>query len=311
MLLIGWIAVFAVSMFVLLKSSDFFVDSSVVIGGRIGIPQHIIGLTLVALGTSLPELAASIFAVLGDASEVVAGNVIGSNNANIFLVLGLTAVVARRIDINWGEIKGFIPWLVGSALFLAFCIYFGDGTFGWIKGLISVALLVGFIIYSFMVEGGDEEEEEDENAGSTGKQIAIFVLSGVAIYFSAKYLVDSIKAISDILQIGESIIAQTALALGTSLPELAVCLSAIKKGKQAIAVGNVVGSNIFNIFCIMGFPALIGPLAIPSDIAGYGLPMMLLATALFVFFSWDRKITFMEGCILVAFYFIFVVGFLF
>jgi len=303
-----WILVFAVSLFFLLKSSDYFVDSSLILGKQLGIPQHVIGITLVALGTSLPELAASLASVWEGADSIVIGNVVGSNNTNIFMVLGITAVIAGVIDIKMQQIKRFIPMLLGSAIWLAVASM--DGVFGTFDAIVALILMIVFLGQCFL--GGspddDDEEENDDTVVDSNKwrQIGIFAGSIIVIYFSADYLIKSVIHMSQTLLIREDIIAASAIALGTSLPELFVSLNAIKKGKQGIAVGNVVGSNIFNSLGVMGIPALIHNINVGEKTLYFALPLMLVATALFLFFIIDKKITRLEGIILVVFYIIFI-----
>jgi len=306
-----WILVFAVSLFFLLKSSDYFVDSSLILGKQLGIPTHVIGITLVALGTSLPELAASLASVLKgthEASSIVIGNVVGSNNTNIFMVLGITAVIAGIIDINMSQIKRFIPILLGSAIWLAIASM--DGIFGTVDAVVALLLMVVFLVQCFFGGSPDDDDEEDDDDfvvdSNRWRQIGIFAGSILVIYFSADYLIRSVIELSSMLSIREDIIAASAIALGTSLPELFVSLNAIKKGKQGIAVGNVVGSNIFNSLGVMGIPALITHIHVSDKTLYFALPLMLVATALFLFFIYDKKITRLEGLILVIFYLVFI-----
>jgi len=306
--MIFWSIVFVVCLVLLIKCSDFFVDSSLIIGKSLGIPQHIIGITLVALGTSMPELASSVVSVLTDKSELVMATVVGSNTSNIFLVLGLTAVFVSKIDIKISEIKGVLPFLVLSAIWIIIGCF--DGSFGRIDASIALILMVvflGYCVRSGMID--DIEGEVDEDI-SISKHWLIFFASIVGISLSATYLIKSLEEISIILKIGGDIIALSALALGTSLPELAVTVNAARKGKQSVAVGNIVGSNIFNSLMIVGVPALMQPLAITETITHFSIPVMVVATMLFLFFIIDSKITFKEGIILVSGYLIFI-GWLF
>jgi len=307
-----WVIVFIISLFFLLRSSEFFVDSSVAIGTHFKIPPHIIGITLVALGTSLPELASSFISVLSNSAEFVAGNVIGSNNANILFVIGVTALIAKRIDIDYRKVKGSIPFLVGSALFLVLTCY--DGTFGRIDAIIGICALIAFLLYCFKsginfdedLEEQIEEQEENVQTGKIGKQYAIFLVSLVLIYFSAKYLIESVKHLSEIFHIGKEIIGLTVVALGTSLPELIVSLMAVKKNQQDIAISNVIGSNIFNILSVMSIPALVAPLPIEQKVLHFSLPVMIVATLIYLYFVSIRKVERWHGIILTILYVFFI-----
>lgn len=306
--MIFWSIVFVVCLVLLIKCSDFFVDSSLVIGKSLGIPQHIIGITLVALGTSMPELASSVVSVLKGSSEVVMGTVVGSNTSNIFLVLGITAIVAGKIDIKLSEIRGVLPFLVLSTIWIIIGSF--DGVFGRLDGIIALILMIAFIGYCVRSGMTDDLEGEVEEGVSIIRQWVIFVASIVGISLSANYLIQSLQEISSSLQIGEDVIALSALALGTSLPELAVTINAAKKGRQSVAVGNIVGSNIFNSLMIVGIPALMEPLTITENITHFSIPAMVIATMLFLFFIIDSKITFKEGVILAIGYLVFI-GWLF
>lgn len=303
-----WSLIFIISLVFLIKCSDYFVDSSLVIGKALGIPQHIIGITLVALGTSVPELASSVFSVIRGSSSMVMSTVVGSNTSNIFLVLGITAVVARKIDINLDEIKGVLPFLILSTVVLIVGCF--DGVFGRFDALLALALLIGFIAYCVHSGLTDELEGNAEEGVSLTKQWLIFAGSIAGIGFSANFLIQSLQEISFTMGIGEDIIATSALALGTSLPELAVTVTAVKKGRQSVAVGNIVGSNIFNSLMITGIPALMQPLIITESIIHLSLPAMVVATLFFLLFIIDSKINLLEGLILVTSYLIFI-GWLF
>jgi|TARA_Y100000310_G_C20686317_1_gene819250 cation:H+ antiporter len=311
-----WIGIFAVSLFVLIKASDYFTDSAEKIGLFLGMPIFIVGVTIVAIGTSLPELVSSIFAVLNESSEIVVGNVVGSNVANIFLVLGIAAVISKKLKIAYELIHVDLPILVGSAFLFTAMIW--DGTFSLPEALLSIS---GIVIYFFYTISSEKEhkdieikKEMKEELGKKKrldiKTIAILVVSAVFIFIGAKYTIESVIRLSGILGLGKEIIAVSAVALGTSLPELAVSIVAVRKGKHEIAVGNILGSNIFNTFAVMGVPALFGALIIPPGILSFGLPMMLVATLLFFFITLGKEITRWEGWLLLLFY-IFFIGKLF
>ncbi len=311
--LVLWIGIFLVALAVLIKASDYFTDSAEKIGIYFGLPAFIIGVTIVAIGTSLPELVSSIFAVLQNSSEIVIGNVIGSNIANIFLVLGVAAIIAKKLEVTYELIHVDLPMLIGSAFILAITIW--DGQFTTFEAIIC---LIGLIIYLwYTVKIGKEHEHEatekavkkkkrEEKKIYPWKATIIFLVSMFFIYIGAKYTIESVIELSNILNIGKEIIAITAVALGTSLPELLVSIQAAKKGQAEMAVGNILGSSIFNAYAVMGIPALIGTLIIPQSILTFGLPMMLIATLLYYFITQDRQITKWEGMLLILFYILFI-----
>lgn len=311
-----WIIVFVVSLFVLIKASDYFTHSAEKIGLFFGIPAFIVGATIVAVGTSLPELISSIFAVLRNSSEIVVGNVVGSNVANIFLVLGIAAIVGQKMKLTYELVHVDLPLLIGSAFLLAVTIW--DGIFSFPEALLCIAGIILYLLYTINTKKKHErieikketKEEVKQGRKLDRKTLVILAVSAFFIYLGAKYTVESVIKLSEIFNIGKEIIAISAVALGTSLPELMVTIAAAKKGKPEMAVGNVLGSNIFNALAVMGIPALIGTLIIPYSILTFGLPMMLIATLLYFFITHDKEVTKWEGWLLVIFY-VFFIGKLF
>lgn len=309
--LYAWTGIFIVSLFTLIKASDYFTDSAEKIGVFFRIPPFIVGVTIVSIGTSLPELGSSLFAVFMGNSEIVAGNVVGSNIANIFLVLGVAAIISRKLNIGYELSHVDLPMLVSSAFLLLITMW--DGTFTTIEALICIICLIIYITYTINVEKTHKDKEIKKETKEIIKKekfnwttLIILILSGIFIYFGAKYTIESVVEISKILGIGAEIIAVSAVALGTSLPELFVTISAASKGKPEIAVGNVLGSNIFNSFAVMGIPALFGSLVISPTILSLSLPIMLIATLLFFFVTLSKQVTRWEGYILVIFYLVFI-----
>jgi len=298
-----WILVFVVSLIVLLKASDWFIAAAEKIGLSFGIPAFIVGVTIVAAGTSLPELVTSIFSVLENSSEIVVGNVVGSNITNILLVLGLTAIVGKRINIDFDIMNIDMPLFIGSAFMLWFCIY--DNHFSKLEAVVCLIGLFIFLAYTF---GADktEQEEGEEKVVLDWKVFVTLILGAIGIKYGAEYTVKSIIEISDELNIAKEAIALSAVAFGTSLPEIIVSVKAAQKGKPEIAIGNVLGSNIFNTFAVMGIPGLIGVLAIPENITAFSLPLMMTASFLFLIMMITKKISNWEGYILILFYVIFI-----
>jgi cation:H+ antiporter len=292
--------IFAVSLSVLLVSSNGFIDSAEKIGLSFGISPFIIGVTIVAFGTSLPELATSIAAVSEGTSEVVVGNVIGSNITNILLVLGLTAIVGRRIILEYDVMNIDMPLLVGSAFLMFFTLQ--DLHLSMIEVIIYLVALVGFLLNSFRYKG----EEILDKPKAKIRDYIILAIGGVGVYLSAKYTIVGITGISLKMGISPDIISLSLLAFGTSLPEVVVSIAAARKGKHAIAVGNVLGSNIFNTYAVMGIPSLLGTLTIPESILEFSLPFMLAVTIIFALICFTRRISQWEGLMLFLFYVYFI-----
>jgi len=309
-----WGGLFIISLAILIKSSDYFTDSAEKIGLWMGLPAFIIGVTIVALGTSLPELISSVIAVLGGSSEIVAGNVVGSNIANIFLVLGIAAIVSKKMKISFELIHVDLPLIVASAFILVVTMW--DGVFNIWEGLIGLAALVVYVSYTVRSEKKHPDVKKSakklkkhlkkEHHPFEWKSFIVLAVSAFFIFIGAKYTIESVIKLSEIFNIGKELIAISAVALGTSLPELIVSISAARRGKAEIAVGNVLGSNIFNSFAVMGIPAFISPLIVPKSILMFGLPVMVMATLLYFFMTQDREITQYEGWLLVLFYVLFV-----
>ncbi|MFC1768535.1 calcium/sodium antiporter [Nanoarchaeota archaeon] len=310
-----WIIVFVVSLIALIKSSDYFTNSAEKIGLFFKLPKFIIGVTIVAIGTSLPELASSIYAVIIGNSEIVVGNVVGSNIANIFLVLGVAAIVGKRLKITHELLHVDIPFFVGSAFLLAVTIW--DGSFGIADAIISLFVIVVYSIYTIQSEKKPDPNIKKEMKSEIKKikkfswvTLVVLVVSAAFIFVSSRYVIESVIQLSQLLNIGAEIIAVSAVALGTSLPELMVSLSAARNGKPEIAIGNVLGSNIFNSLAVMGIPAFFGTLVIPANILAFSLPMMIIATLLYFFMTQIKVVTKWEGWLLLAFY-VFFLGKLF
>ncbi len=299
--LTAYILLFAVSIFVLVKASDWFVDAAENVGLSLGVSPFIIGVTVVAFGTSLPELAASIAAVLAGSSEIVIGNVVGSNITNILLVLGLTVVLGKEIKLDFDVMDVDMPLLIASSFFLWFTLL--DQQISMSEAILFLVALVIFLLNSFFSK---RDEDDGKRPKIQPKDILMLIGGGVLIYLGATYTIVSIEKISIALSFPSEIIALTGVALGTSLPEVVVSITAAKKGKTGMAVGNVLGSNIFNTYAVMGIPALIGDLIIPDQIMAFSLPLMVAVSLLFGLVCLSGRISRWEGLMLVVFYIYFI-----
>ena len=293
------------SLAVLVKSSDGFVQSAERIGRAFGLPAFIIGVTIVALGTSLPELISSIMAVIKGSSEIVTGGVVGSNIANICLILGIGMVLAKKLDISHNLLYVDLPFLVGSAGLMAFLIW--DGGLTFLEGLILLGAALVYVHYTITHRQEQSEEEPKISAEKiTWKTILILLGSCLGLFLGAKFTIDSVIELSALLGIGTEIIAMSLIAVGTSLPELMVTISAVRKGHAELAVGNVIGSNVFNSLVVMGIPVWWGELFVPKNILTFSLPLMLGVTLLCFFMTQEKQITRWEGGLLLLFYAVFL-----
>ncbi len=294
--LAGYVLMFVVALFVLLKSSDFFVEKAEKIGLSFGISPFVIGVTIVAFGTSLPELATSIVSVLSGNSEIVGGTVVGSNITNILLVLGITVVVGREIIMQHDVMDADMPLLLISAVLLYFMIQ--DGSLSLLEAILFLVALVFFLINSL----GGNKDEETERPKSKWADFLILVLAGVGVSLGATYTVKAIESLSLIAGVPKEVISLSILALGTSLPEVVVSVAAVRKGKQAIAVGNVLGSNIFNTYAVLGIARLFGDLKFSQDMVDFNIPYMVGATVIFTLVCLSRRINRWEGGMLLIMY---------
>ncbi|NNF34501.1 MAG: calcium/sodium antiporter [Saprospiraceae bacterium] len=298
--LVAYLIIFIVSLGALLYASDRFVASAENIGLAFGVPPFIIGVTIVAFGTSLPELATSIASVYSGSSEIVIGNVMGSNITNILLILGVTSFIGNGIKLDFDVMDIDMPFLFCSAFLLFFVLR--DFNFGGMETSIFLLALVVFLVNSLKVE------KEDETLRRKARNLDYIVLVGAAVlvYFGATYTVYSLEEIATILSIPPHIIALTVIALGTSLPELVVSLAAIRRGKHAMAVGNVLGSNIFNTYAVMGIASLFGDITVPESAVGFDMMIMMVATLLFGVMCIGGHVSKWEGGMLIVFYLYFI-----
>ncbi|MEL7035845.1 MAG: calcium/sodium antiporter [Cyanobacteria bacterium J06592_8] len=298
-----WVLIFVVSLAVLIKFSDIFTETAGKIGVFLGLSPFLVGVTIVAIGTSLPELVSSIFAISQGATEIIPSNVIGSNIANIFLIIGVATVISSPLKISYNLLDVDLPLFVGSAFLLYFTL--SNGSFSRVE---AVLCILGYLIHlAYTIRCG--QIETPTVSGHVGnrskyllKQSLILIFCTVFMFLGANYTIKSITEIADILEIGKDLVAISAVAIGTSLPELAVTISASRRGDAEVAIGNVLGSNIFNSLIVMGVPGLIDDLIVPDTIIKDGLPMLLAATLLFFFVTQDKKVTKWEGWLFFVLY---------
>lgn len=254
----------AVGFVLLVKGADWFVEGASGVAEKFGIPQLVIGLTIVAMGTSLPEAAVSVSAALKGSAEITIGNIVGSNILNVLLILGLTALI-KPIAVQKSTVRYEIPFVIlVSALLMG--IGYTDHTVGRTDGVILWALMLCYLGYLLvMSKKGIPLPEEDMPQGDKSvpvwKMLLLIVLGGVMIVVGSDVAVDAASELARIFGMSERLIGLTIVAFGTSLPELVTSVTAAIKGKADIAVGNIVGSNIFNILFVVGTSALITPVA--------------------------------------------------
>ena len=301
MVIAGWLLLMIVSLTVLIKASDYFVVAAEKVGIQLGLPTFVVGVVIVGFGTSLPELVSSVAAVRQHSSEIVIGNVLGSNISNILLILGLAGLITREFTIRRKLLPVDIPFLLGSAVLVAWFIRDRDFTIA--EAVISLAALAVYLCLTYLKRGADIPEFK-EKAGR--KSWLILLIAPLTIYFAADYTVKAVIALALLLNIGTEVLALSVVALGTSLPELSVSISAARRGNPDMVVGNVVGSNIFNTFAVMGIARFFGALAIPAGIITFSLPLSIMVTVAVILVALDRKMYRWEGLALVAGYAVYI-----
>ena len=295
----------------ILLGANGLTDGAAAVAKRFHISDLVIGLTIVAFGTSAPELVISAMAALGGSAEMAIGNVVGSNVFNVLMIIGVTALV-MPIKVGQGTLSKEIPLVVLASFALAFMgndVWLDGGNaniISRIDGLVLLAFFLIFLRYTFAIahNGGDEAEGEKIKEMPIWKS-ALFILGGLAgLVYGGQLFVDGASGIASSLGVSESIIGLTIVAGGTSLPELATSVTAALKKNPGIAIGNVIGSNLFNVFFVLGCSATISPLPM-GGINNVDMAVLIGSAILFWLVGWffkKRTITRVEGALLVICY---------
>lgn len=294
----------------IIVGSDWLVEGASGIARKYGISEFVIGMTIVGIGTSMPELVASVISAIGGHGDMALGNVTGSNICNILLILGVTALISP-VSYTRSNIRKDIPFAIAVSLFLLLVLYNGFGLFGGAPGISRIDALSLLLIFAvFMIDSFKSAKNGADDEASTAKPMPmgkaiLFVILGLAgLIFGGRFFVDHTVSIAERFHVSEAFISITLMAVGTSLPELATCVVAAMKGKNQLALGNVIGSNIFNITLIIGTSAAISPFEIQSissvDMAMVMVSIILLWLAAFTFKR--RKLDRIEGAIFLLAY---------
>lgn len=335
------LTLFIIGFLLLVKGADILVDGSVSLATRYGISNLVIGLTIVGFGTSAPELIVNLLASISGNTELAIGNIIGSNIANVFLILGICAIiypltVQRNTvfkEIPFSLLAGLITVVLASDALL-------DGNIGATANILSridgIVLLSFFVIFMYYIFGiakvGDStgsntesttlpqgekpvqsQTETQNQVQSTTKSLTYIVLGLIALVVGGKWIVDGAVVIATMLGVSQSVIGLTIVAVGTSLPELATSVVAALKKQSDIAVGNIVGSNIFNIFWILGLSAVISPLPLAAD-AGIDFVFLIASSLLLfiiMFIGKKHTVEKWQGIAFVGIYVLYIVSFWF
>jgi cation:H+ antiporter len=338
---------FVLGLVLLVKGSDYLVKAAVSIAEKLGVSEFVIGLTLVAVGTSLPELASSIFAALKAESDIVVGNVVGSNIANIGLIVGIGALIATIMTRREMLQRDGYIMLLAALLFYLFSF---NGVISRFEALILVLLYVAYAVFLFenkskftdedsqafreflryflkfkylvTIKNGlgpilnhkernrERAEEKIKELSRSGllKDFTVLMLSGLAVVVGARFLVNEAVFFAEFFDISKTVIGLSLVAVGTSLPELGVTASAARQGFGNIAIGNLLGSNIANIFLVAGAAALVFPITVVRASIIYNAPFMIfMSVLLLIFIKTDWKITRREGIAFLLLYALFLI----
>ena len=260
--LIIQIGLLIIGFIMLVKGADYFVDGAAGIATKFGIPQLVVGLTIVAMGTSAPEAAVSITGALNGAADISIGNVVGSNILNILIILGITGFITT-VAVQKSTLMIEMPFMLAITVILVVLGMSGN-ELTFVEGIILWILFIAYLIYLyFLAKKGTEEETTEDRP--VWKLLLFVIAGGVVVVLGANVSVNAATAIAEAIGISERFIGLTIVALGTSLPELVASVTAAKKGNADIAIGNIVGSNIFNILFVLGTSALITPVPYQSN----------------------------------------------
>ena len=247
----------------LVKGADVFVDGAAGIADKFGIPQLVIGLTIVAMGTSAPEAAVSITAALKGNADITIGNIVGSNILNILIILGITSVIVA-VSVQKSTVRYEIPFMLVITVMLAIFGYTSGHITFW-EGIIFWIAFTIYLAYLFIMAMNNKEEVEETKKRPVWMLILFVVIGIVLVVWGSDVTVDAATMIARAAGLSQRFIGLTIVALGTSLPELVTSVSAARKGKADIAIGNIVGSNIFNILFVVGTTALITPVVFKPE----------------------------------------------
>lgn len=302
-----WSLVLGLALAALMKSAKVFVSASEDTAKALGWSSLFIGVTVVAVGTSVPELATSLWAAWTKNTNLVAANVTGSNIANILLILGSVAALAKGLDLSKESIQRQVSFLLISTFLLIVTIY--DGRFEWFEG---VAMLAFYTTYAFF---SIEEHKEGRYEALknwlfkpefNSKMIATLVASALATGGASFLAIHSIEKLTSLTQLLPSVLGASVLALGTSLPELSVAWVAARKGNSDLAVGTLLGSNVFNACLVLALPSFLRTLNVNTDTVTLGIPFLLISTLLILFALVQKKLSAHEGFAYVLLYILFI-----
>lgn len=314
--LLVWILILVVALVVMILGADVFLKSAERIGLQLGFSSFVIGVVIVGFGTSLPELTSALLAVFADVPTLVVANAIGSNIANILLIGGVLAFLGKKLTIDRDLLSAELPFFViSTALFVVIAF---DGKITTIESVLLVSTLLVYFFYLFsdeyssgtVVEAVAEEVQHQRFhffQRSAFKPSVLLIVGLVGLLAGASYVVESVVAIATILSVAPGLLSISAIALGTSLPELVVSIKSLRSNNLSLAIGNIFGSNAFNILVAVGIPGLFTVLPIDTATFTVGLPMLIASSFIFLIIGLARKLYRWEGLMFFLLYIFFII----
>lgn len=304
-----WTIYLSAALFALVRGADTFVAGAKQVGASLGMSKFAIGVLIVGFGTSLPELASSVAAALDGSTEIVVANAVGSNITNILLVVGVLATLGGRVVIKRDLIKTELPiFFIASTHFLAVV---WDGTVDRLEAVLLMGTFCAYMWYLFVEAREEDSVELKKTSGRyerlQAKSIAYIFLGIAAVLLGAHFTVEMVVNIATGLNVPLGLVSIAAIALGTSLPELFVSIQALKTGEAELAIGNIFGSNAFNILIVIGIPALIVPLTADEVVMTLGVPVLLAASLIFFVNGLAKQIMRWEGMMMLLFFVFFLI----
>jgi len=305
--LIQWSVILIISLFVLVKAADLFIAGAKEMGEYFKMSQFVIGVLIVGMGTSLPELASSLAGAWSGETEIVLANAVGSNITNILLIVGVLAFLGGKVIIKQELIKTeLVVFFIATVNFIAVVF---DGRVDRVEGLLLLGTFSAYIWYLFMEAKQPKTSSKiiKSNSSFPFKALIVSIFSLTALLVGASYTIDMAVNIATAFAVPIGLISITAIAIGTSLPELFVSIQAIKTKQTEMAIGNIFGSNAFNMLVVVGLPALIVPLSAGVVVMKLGLGIMIASSAIFFVIGLARQVMRWEGLMMLIFFLFFLI----
>jgi len=305
--IIQWSVILIVALYVLIRGADLFVEGAQQIGSALGMNSFAIGVLIVGIGTSLPELASSVAGVIAGSPEIAVANAVGSNITNILLIVGILALVGGPVLIKKDLLKTELPIFFIATVHFTAIIY--DGIVDRIEAWLLFGTFCAYVWYLLTSEKeiAGESSEKKEKGNVTIKMIVLIIFGILALLVGAKFTVDMAVNIATALAVPIGLVSITAIAIGTSLPELFVSLRAVKLNETELAIGNIFGSNAFNILMVVGMPGLIMPLTAGPVVMEVGVWVFIAASLILFVIGLARQVQRWEGIAMLLFFTFFLV----